>query len=150
QVGGHRINDDAAGVLTGALSRALGEAVGPYPIIQGTLAANSNYRIDFTGSELAVTAATLTVVADRQSKVYGELDSPLSYLASGFKRNDPPTVLTGALARTPGEAVAGSPYAINQGTLAANTNYAINFTGHDLEITPAPLAVEADHETKEY
>jgi len=33
-------------------------------------------------------------------------------------------VLSGSLTRAPGETVAGSPYAITQGTLAANSNYA--------------------------
>src|SRR5262249_17606273 len=35
--------------------------------------------------------------------------------------------------------VAGSPYAITQGTLAANTNYTISFTGNSLTITQRAL-----------
>jgi hypothetical protein len=39
--------DDTADLLTGALSREAGEAVGSYKILQGTLTVNNNYRIDF-------------------------------------------------------------------------------------------------------
>ena len=44
---------------------------GPYAITQGTLAADSNYTIAFTGSTLTITPATLTVTANPQTKVYG-------------------------------------------------------------------------------
>jgi hypothetical protein len=39
--------------------------------------------------------------------------------------------------------VAGSPYAIGQGSLAANSNYTIAFTGNSLTITPASLSASA-------
>ena len=38
---------------------------------------------------------------------------------------------SGALARVSGETVAGSPYAIQQGTLALSSNYALTFVGPD-------------------
>jgi hypothetical protein len=50
----------------------------------------------------------------------------------------------------PGETVAGSPYAITQGTLAPNGNYTINFTGNTLTITKAALSITADSKTKVY
>jgi RHS repeat-associated protein len=150
---GFQLSDTAGTVLTGELTRAPGESVAgsPYAISQGTLAANSNYTIGFTGHDLVITPAPLMVTADHKTKVYGSADPPLPYVASGFQFSDTAgTVLTGELTRAPGESVAGSPYAINQGTLAANSNYTINFTGHDLEITPAPLTVTADHKSKVY
>jgi uncharacterized protein YjhX (UPF0386 family) len=150
---GFKFSDTVGTVLTGALTRAAGETVagGPYAITQGTLAANSNYSISYTGAILTITAAPLTVTADAKSKVYGDADPALTYTASGFKFSDTAgAVLTGALTRTAGETVAGGPYAITQGSLAANTNYTISYTSANLTITPAPLTVTADAQTKVY
>src|SRR6202030_491913 len=122
-----------------------------YAINQGTLAANPNYTIHFTGSTLTITPPTLTITANPQTKIYGQPDPALTYAASGVQFSDTAaTVLTGALTRTPGETVAGSPYAINQGTLAANPNYTIHFTGSTLTITPATLTITANPQTKIY
>ncbi len=75
-VDGVTIDDTAATVLSGELARAqfgtaAGEQVGGYAITQGTLAADSNYSIQFTGGTLTITPATLTVTANPQTKVYG-------------------------------------------------------------------------------
>ena len=64
----------------------------------------------------------------------------LTYVATGFQFSDnEASVLTGALTCAAGEQVAGGPYAISQGTLAANSDYTISFTGNSLTITPATL-----------
>ena len=47
--------------LAGSLTRAVGEDVGEYAILQGTLA-NSNYKINFTGANLTITAKSDVVV----------------------------------------------------------------------------------------
>ena len=146
---GFQFSDNEATVLTGALSRAAGEDVASYAIGQGTLAANSDYTISFTGNSLTITPATLSVAADAQTKVYGQADPTLTYVATGFQFSDnEATVLTGALSRAVGEDVAS--YAIGQGTLAANSDYTISFTGNSLTITPATLSVAADVQTKVY
>src|SRR5262249_58984081 len=73
-----------AGVETGALP--IEQVSGsPYAITQGTLAANSNYTIAFTGANLAITAATLTVTANPQTKTYGTDDPTLTYGTSGLE-----------------------------------------------------------------
>jgi gliding motility-associated-like protein len=46
--------------LTGALSRAAGENVGPYAISQGTLT-NANYDISFVGSNFTITPVALSI-----------------------------------------------------------------------------------------
>src|SRR5260370_76917 len=150
---GFQFTDTAASVLTGEVTSAAGEAVAgsPYAISQGTLAANSNYKIAFTGSSLTITPATLTVTANPQTKQYGLADPALTYATSGFQFTDTAaSVLTGALTRAAGETVAGSPYAISQGTLAAHSNYKISFTGSSLTITPAPLMITAKDGMKSY
>ncbi len=124
----------------------VGEQAGGYAITQGTLAADSNYTITFTVNTLTITPASLTVSANPQTKVYGTNDPPLAYTASGFQFSDTQaTVLTGQLARAAGETVSGSPYAIGQGTLAADSNYTIHFTGSSLSVTAAtPILTVSD------
>src|SRR5207302_2472559 len=108
------------------------------------------YTITFTGNILTITPAPLTVTANPQTKVYGAVDPALTYQASGFKFGDTAaTALMGTLTRAPGESVAGSPYAIRQGTLAG-ANYTISFTANRLTITPAPLSITANPQTKVY
>ncbi len=147
-VNGLQSGDTAGAVLTGTLARATGESVGgsPYAITQGTLAANGNYSLNFTGSTLTITPAALSVVAETRSKSYGETDPELGYAVNGLQSGDTAgAVLTGTLARATGESVGGSPYAITQGTLAASGNYNLNFTGSTLTIIPAALSVVADN-----
>ncbi len=101
------------------------------------------YRAVFTsGSGSATTAAAtltvnlrpITVTADAKTKVYGSPDPALTYqvtsgsLASGDS-------FTGALSRVAGENV--GTYAIQQGTLALNSNYTLTFAGASLTITQA-------------
>jgi hypothetical protein len=101
---------------------------------------------------LTVMPAVLTVTANPQTKVYGTGDPALTYGVSGFQLGDTAAgVLTGALTRSAGETVAGSPYAITQGTLASQTaNYTIGFTGNVLRITPAAATVTAANAGKIY
>src|ERR1019366_4477298 len=123
--GGLQFSDTPATVLTGGLARVAGESVAssPYAITQGTLAANGNYAISFTGNTLTITPATLSIAAQSKTKTYGTTDPALTFLAGGLQFSDTPaTVLAGALSRAPGDTVAGGPYAITQGTLAANSN----------------------------
>ena len=157
---GYQFTDNAAGVFQGSLTRAAGETVdgGPYAISQGTLAANSNYTLAFTGNALTITPAALTVTASPETKVYGQADPALAYTATGYQfADDAATVLSGGLSRAAGETVGGGPYAISQGSLALiNDNYTLNFTGGApgtpgrLTITPATLTVIASHQTKVY
>ncbi len=100
---------------------------------------------------ITVNPSTLTITADPQIKVYGASEPPLTYSVSGLKFTDTPaTVLTGTLSRASGETVASSPYAITQGTLAANGSYTISFAGSTLVIAPVHLSVTADSKTKTY
>ena len=135
------VNGDSSAMFSGGLvtTATSSSGVGGYPITEGTLAATGNYTIGtFNAGTLTVNAATLTVSANAQTKVYGSADPTLTYAVSGFQLSDTAaTVLTGALTRTPSETVAGSPYAISQGTLAANTNYNITYNTAQFTITPA-------------
>ena len=140
-------NGDDINMITGTLSRTAGEAAGTYPIEQGSLAATADYDIVYTGADLTITKATLHIVADAQTKVYGDTDPVLTYTVTGFENGDDITILTGALTRITGEAV--GTYAIEQGTLDA-ADYTITYTGADLTITKARLDIVADAKTKVY
>ncbi|MBU4119529.1 MAG: hypothetical protein KJ555_12290, partial [Proteobacteria bacterium] len=139
--------DTAATVLSGALSRAAGESVasGPYAISQGSLAANSNYSIAFTGNTFTITPASLNVAANPQSKLFGASDPALTFSTTGLVNNPALGIadtadseLSGALTRVPGESALGGPYAITQGSLAANSsNYILGFTPNNLIIIGA-------------
>src|SRR5690606_39988823 len=121
-VTGFKLADTAAGVLTRSLTRNARESVAAAScaIGQGTLAANANYTIAFTGADFTITPATLTVVADARSKVYGDADPTLTYTVTGFKLTDTAAgVLTGSLTRDAGEDGASSPLAFSHVRLAA-------------------------------
>lgn len=107
---------------------------GTYQVI-GTVN-DVNYAGNATNT-LTVAQAALTVVADSQSKVYGDVDPALTYvLTSGsLVGND---TFSGALTRVSGENV--GPYAIQQGSLTAGGNYTLSFVSADLTIMPANSA----------
>ncbi len=131
--------DTVASVTLTSAGTAAAAPVGSYDIVPSAAVGTglTNYTISYGNGTLTVTPATLSVVADSKTKVAGAVDPPLTFVANGFAGSDAAgVVLSGALTRAPGEA-AGS-YAISQGTLAANTNYTVAFTGNTFVITPAP------------
>jgi hypothetical protein len=140
-VTGFKFSDNAAGVLTGGLTRASGQSVGgsPYAILKGTLASNSNYTISFTGNALEITTRPVTVAANARTKTFGSDDPTLTYAITdgSLAFSD---AFTGDLDRASGESVSGGPYAILQGTLALNSNYALSYVGANLTILPAQAA----------
>ncbi|MDP1665724.1 MAG: MBG domain-containing protein, partial [Methylobacter sp.] len=96
---------------------------------------SSNYTFTGIDGQLTITPHDLNIMAIAASKTYGALDPVFTYNATGFVNGESSSVLTGALARTAGETVSASPYAINQGSLA-NSNYSISYTGANLTINP--------------
>jgi filamentous hemagglutinin family protein len=117
----------------------------------------SNYAVTYvSNSTSTITPRPITVTADNQTKVFGSNDPSLSYtytptatgvgLAPGESMSQ---VISGALTRIkygtiPGEIV-GS-YGITQGTMLANSNYALTYATGSLSITPyqGPITVAAN------
>ena len=125
--------------------------IGSYAINgSGLTATNYNFvQATPNATALTVNKATLTVSANAVSKIYGASDPVLTYGVSGLKNGEQAgDILSGNLSRTAGETVAGGPYSIGQGTLVVGNNYAINYTGGSLTITPQPLTVTANNATK--
>jgi len=121
--------------------------VGTYAIQQGTLALSSNYTLSYVGANLQIAAQPITVTADAKSKTYGDADPTLTYqITSGSLVTG--DSFSGALTRVAGENV-GS-YAIQQGTVALSSNYALTYTGANLTITARPVTVTADAKSKTY
>ncbi|HJR59806.1 MAG TPA: MBG domain-containing protein, partial [Vicinamibacterales bacterium] len=142
---GSLVGDDA---FTGSLARAAGEEVGTYAIQQGTLSLDASYTLTIVGANLTITARAVTVTADAgQTKVYGTTDPELTYTLTTGTLAEGDT-FTGALTRATGESV--GTYAIQQGTLALDSNYNLTFIGANFTITARPITVTADVQTKIY
>ncbi len=136
------VNGDAlaGGLATGANAAS---NVGAYAITQGTLAANSNYAVSYVPGTLAVTQRPITLTADDLSRTYGDANPALTYAVggSGLVNGD---ALAGGLA-TGANAVSNvGAYVITQGTLAANSNYAVSYVPGLLSVTPQVLTITAD------
>jgi hypothetical protein len=106
--------------------------VGSYAI-QTSGAADPNYRITYTNGTLTISPAVLFVTANAATKAFGASDPALTYSTSGFLNGDGTGVLSGRLARNPGESVGSYP--ITKGSLSAGGNYSIGYTGNFLTIT---------------
>ena len=131
--------------LVGSLTRNAGEPVGNYAITQGgiTNAANTNYVITYAGDNFAINTRAITVSGDNKSRVYGDANPTLTYTvatgtSSGLVNGDS---LSGAVATTADGTSNVGNYAINQGTLAATSNYALTYTNGNLAINPAILSL---------
>ena len=149
QVGGSGlVNGDS---LSGALATSATAAsnVGVYGINQGTLAASGNYALNYTSADLTVTQRAITVTADAKSRAYGDVNPALTYQVggSGLVNGD---TLSGALATSATAASNVGAYGINQGTLAASGNYALNYTGNNLTVTQRAITVTADAKSRAY
>ncbi|WP_299628313.1 MBG domain-containing protein, partial [uncultured Tenacibaculum sp.] len=129
-------------VLSGSLTRLLGEDVGDYAI--NSSLSNPNYTINYVSDNLIITPKSISITADAKTKVYGDADPVLTYqITSGsLAMGD---VLTGNLIRVTGEDV--GDYIITQGTLV-NNNYTINYISDNLTITPKSITVLADEKSK--
>ena len=149
QVGGSGlVNGDS---LSGALATSATTAsnVGTYGITQGTLAASGNYALNYTSADLTVTQRAITVTADAKSRAYGDANPALTYQVggSGLANGDS---LSGALATSATTASNVGTYGIDQGTLAASGNYALNYASADLTVTQRAITVTADAKSRAY
>ncbi|MHC5362208.1 MBG domain-containing protein [Myroides sp. LJL110] len=136
-------------VLTGSLSREEGESVGEYEIKQGTLKASENYTVSYKKALFTISKAPLRIIAENNSKLYGQVDPVLKYTVQGLVNSDEKDlVVKGALNRAAGESI-GS-YDIEQGSLNAGGNYLIDFQEAIFEIKKAPITVVLNNKQKTY
>ena len=133
--------------FTGALSRATGQSVGTYPIIQGNLSAGSNYSITFVPANFSITQAPLIITAVGKTKVYGATNPTLTVSYTGLKNGDLATATLPNISRASGENVAS--YVITPSG-AVDANYSISYVTGTFTITKAPLTITAGNKSKEF
>jgi len=112
-------------------------------------AVDPDYTINYVPGSLDVTPATLTITADNQTKQYGSALPLFTASYNGFVNGDTPASLTSPL-------VLGSQANIGShvgaydiaASGAADPDYAITFVDGTLEVTPAPLTVTADNQSR--
>lgn len=136
-VTGFKFNDTRESVVSGRLGRAVGENVGEYLYMPGTLTTtHQNYSFAMANQErFKIVAAPLGVVVnENQSKLYGQTDPVLTYSLNGLRPGDfQVNAMMGSLEREAGEDL--GIYAIHQGSLVTRPNYYIaSFVGANFEI----------------
>ena len=135
--------------LSGSLSRVEGNNVGNYAYTAGDLNGGNNYTINaISGGQLTITACPLSVKANEDSKVYGEVDPTFTYYFDGEYGLQFDDVMTGSLTRVAGTNI--GDYTINRGSLAASANYTVTYSSNKFTITKRPLCLAADDKTKMY
>ena len=150
------VNGDSPGIVTGSPDTAATSSshVGVYPITQGTITLSSiNYTLVFNGSNLTVTKASLAISADGATKLYGApVPLPLTYTIDpvrGLVNGDTAgSVISGGLKTTATQASIVGSYPITQDTLAATDDYNLIFTGSNLAVGKAPLAIDVNDATR--
>lgn len=116
---------------------------------------NSLFDSGHTTSPLdqSVAPASLTITADDQVKVYGAALPALTASYSGFVNGDTPASLvtpaTLTTLATAGSHVTVGGYAIAVAD-AVDPDYTIRYVGGTLTVTPAPLTISADDQSKVY
>jgi uncharacterized repeat protein (TIGR02543 family) len=148
---------DTEAIISGALSREPGEALGDYTITQGNLSAGNNYNIIFTPGTLTISGSILFIAADAKAKTYGDGDPVYTWSHTGGVL-DGQHEIVGELSRDAGENV--GQYQIRLGTLKVVDKV----SGDEIEdvytlllspaqyLTITPLAIEVivDAKTKIY
>ncbi len=124
--------------------------VGSYDIII-LGASDKNYDFIYTSGALVINQATLNVVADNQSREYGEANPSLTGMITGFKLGQDLSVLdtapSYATTATPSSDVGSYNITASGG---ADQNYAFNYTQGTFTINQAMLNVVADNQSREY
>ena len=120
--------DGSTGQLSGTPTRA--GSFGPI-----TVTANNGIGSATQGVTIEIAPATLTITADAKTRAYGAANPTLTYSVSGLVNGDTAeAVLTGTLATTATVSSPAGSYDIAQGSLTANANYTIRFTGATLTV----------------
>lgn len=107
----------------------------------------NNYNVVKAHGRLTITPQLVTITADPKTKVYGDVDPALTYqVTSGSLING--DTFSGSLTRVAGANV--GDYAIQQGSVALSGNYTLTYVGANLSITPRPVTITADPQSKMY
>jgi hypothetical protein len=122
----------------------------PYAIAQGTLAPNANYTITYTGANLAITPAALSIAADNKTRSYGDPNPALTATFTGLANGDSPAAIPGVALTTPATSASNTGNFVINVASGANPNYIISSVNGQLVITPAPLGLDADDKARAF
>jgi hypothetical protein len=141
-------------LFTGELSRAPGENVNDYAILQNTLD-NSNYDINYTGAYLTIHPRPITLSATAVSKTYGEPDPTLAVsITNGSLGSttvtDVLSDVTGSLSRQAGSHVGSYDIILGSGSKASNYNITYITDNNTFSITKRPVNISANALSKIY
>jgi hypothetical protein len=130
--------------------------VGAYPITQGTLTAGSNYTVSYTGANLNVTPAALTIAANNQSTVYGTPTNlgTTAFTSTGLLNGDS---ITGVSLLANGNAATSATTNAGAATISASlasgtrlSNYIISYVPAILTVAQKPISVVANSAVMNY
>jgi hypothetical protein len=121
---------------------------GGYAITAGG-AVDPDYSISYVGGTLTVTTAALTITANNQTMVYGGTMPALTASFAGLVNGDTPAAISGLTLSTVAATSHAGSYAITAAG-ASDPDYTISYVNGTLAITPAPLTITADNQTKVY
>ncbi|MBL8057212.1 MAG: hypothetical protein JNK29_10965, partial [Anaerolineales bacterium] len=130
----------AAGAVLGAGAHTLTAVFTP--------ADSANYAVVTATTSLTVNPAPLTIAANSVSRSYGAANPSFTAVYTGFVNGDTAGVLSGALTVTATQTTPAGAYAI--ASTRAGPNYAVTYVPGALTITPAPLTVTANNQSKAY
>ncbi len=143
------VNNETASVLNGSLSYVgtsqSATNVGSYVITPSGLS-SGNYTLSYVDGALTITPKALSVTAESKTRTYGEVNPTLTYTTTGLVNGDS---LSGTLSTTAGQFSNVGSYTITQGDLA-NSNYTLNFTNGNLEVTKRAITLSATNSSKVY
>jgi len=141
-------NGDNASVISYSLSREEGESMGEYTITGTGNAVQGNYNVYFVSGVMTITAASATVTANSQTKVYGEDDPALTATITGLKNGDADSLIVYSLSRTAGENA--GVYPITPSGNSVQGNYVVTYVPSTMNITRAPVTLSLVSASKVY
>ncbi|SDE47111.1 filamentous hemagglutinin family N-terminal domain-containing protein [Paracoccus isoporae] len=154
------VNDDSVSrvsLASGGSSATAAVAQSPYAISASDAVGSglANYEISYADGEMTIDPALLTITAQDQSKIYGQSFAfdGTEFTSAGLLNSDSigrVTLRSDGAAPTAG--VAGGPYAItaSEAIGAGLSNYSIRYENGQMTVTPAPLTITADDQSKIY
>lgn len=123
---------------------------GLYPIV-ATGASAGNYVITHVNGNITISQATLRIRAQSATRVYGDANPDFDVTYLGFATGDDESVLASPVivstTATPGSPV--SDYDITPFNAAA-ANYTVVFENGTLTVTPAPLEIKPNPQSRNY
>jgi filamentous hemagglutinin family protein len=146
------VGGDNVSLVTGlqfSTTATQSSGVGSYAITPFGATA-SGYSIGFVPGTLTISPASLTLSASNTSRIYGDANPVFAVSYSGFVNGDTSAVISGLNATstaTPASSVGNYPISLSGASAA---NYTISYSPATLAVTPAPLAVKMDDQTRAY